>query len=225
MNEKPRIKDNANVIGTNVARLRKAAGLSQQQLATKVGAKSQNTIAAIETGLTVKSKLLPDIAVALGVGMVELDPAFGRHETTTIPAAQLLGQRNLEVFGSIRVGPDDVVVKTNEPINVVLRPQPLEHVRGGYGLLIVVDSMVPIVRPGDTVLVNPHLPPRLDDICLFIYVVNDNNVRTTFMLKEFRGQNADFWQVKQYFPKERNFSLSKRDWPKCHVIVGVFRGR
>lgn len=223
MNEKSRIKDNVNVIGANVARLRKAAGLSQQQLATKVGAKSQNTIAAIETGLTVKSKLLPDIAAALGVGMVELDSTFARHETTIIPGAQLLGERNLEVFGSILVGPDDVVVKTNEPISVVLRPQPLEHVRGGYGLLVVVDSMMPIVRAGDIVLVNPHLPPRLDDICLFIHTIND--IRTLLTLKEFRGQNTDSWQVKQYYPKERIFSLSKRDWPKCHVIVGIFRGR
>lgn len=217
-------KNNAAIIGANVARLRKAAGLTQQQLAEKIDVKSQNTIAAIETGSTIKSKHLMDIAAALQVRISDLDPSFKLHETVTVPATKLLGDRNLDVFGTVRVGRDDIVVKTNEPIDVVLRPAPLEHVRGAYGLVVVVDSMVPIVRSGDTVLINPHLPPRLNDLCLFINIVNDRKVHTTLVLKEFRGENADAWQVRHYFPKEKTLWLPKRDWPKCHRVVAVYKG-
>src|SRR6266481_1184588 len=60
----------------NLIRLRTARGLSQQELAKMIGVR-QNTIAAIETGATTRTKYLADIARALGVSVDELDPPPG----------------------------------------------------------------------------------------------------------------------------------------------------
>src|SRR5579871_4581977 len=62
----------------NLLRLRKAAKLSQRELADKAGV-SQQLISQIETdGAIGRTKFLPELASALGVEIAELDPAFAQ---------------------------------------------------------------------------------------------------------------------------------------------------
>jgi hypothetical protein len=82
--------------------------------------------------------------------------------------------------------------------------------------------MVPALRPGDTVLIHPHLPPKVEDICLFISQKNGEFVAT---IKEYVGQTKDHWKVKRYKPEEKEFLLRKSEWQTCHVSVGRYSRR
>ena len=107
----------------NVARYRKERGLSQEQLARRIGVR-QNTIAAIEAGTTKKSKYLPDIARVLQVDLADLDAAEGAHRTATIPGADLVGARDLPLYATVEAG-EGAVVMSSDPVDEIRRPAPL----------------------------------------------------------------------------------------------------
>lgn len=208
------------IIGANVARYRKEAGISGAELAQAIGVKSQNTIAAIETGQTQQSKHLAKIAQVLKVRMADLDPTFQGEETVIIPRSTG-NEELLNVFASVEGGAG-ALVWSSEPYKQVPMPIPLIGVRGGYGVLVVGESMVPLIRPGYTVWVDPHKPARSDDLCLFLHEA-EGEFRAT--IKQYCGQTPEGWLVKRYQPKERRFTLSKLEWPRCHVVVGADYGR
>jgi transcriptional regulator with XRE-family HTH domain len=207
-------------IAGNVARYRKERGLSQEQLARRVGVR-QNTIAAIESGLTKKSKYLPDIARVLEVPLFDLDAGEGAHRTPTIPGADLVRARDLPLYATVEAG-EGAVVMSSDPVDEVRRPAPLATVKGAYGVIVSGESMVPALRPGDTALIHPHLPPKVEDICLFISEKNGEFVAT---IKEYVGQTKDHWRVKRYKPEEKEFTLRKSEWQTCHVSVGRYSRR
>src|SRR5262245_20181542 len=207
-------------IARNVARYRKERGLSQEELARRVGVR-QNTIAAIESGLTKKSKYLPDIARVLEVPLFDLDAGEGAHRTPTIPGADLVGARDLPLYATVEAG-EGAVVMSSDPVDEVRRPAPLATVKGAYGVIVSGESMVPALRPGDIALIHPHLPPKVEDICLFISEKNGEFVAT---IKEYVGQTRDHWKVKRYKPEEMEFTLRKSEWQTCHVSVGRYSRR
>jgi transcriptional regulator with XRE-family HTH domain len=204
----------------NVARFRKERGLSQEQLARRIGVR-QNTIAAIESGTTKKSKYLPDIARVLQVDLADLDAAEGAPRTPTIRGADLVGARDLPLYATVEAG-EGAVVMSSDPVDEIRRPAPLATVKGAYGVIVSGESMVPALRPGDIVLIHPHLPPKIEDICLFIGQKNGEFVAT---IKEYVGQTKDHWKVKRYKPEEKEFLLRKSDWQTCHVSVGRYSRR
>ena len=207
-------------VATNVRKFRNRKGLSQEELAKTIGVR-QNTIVAIESGATRKSKYLPDIANALGVELTELDPELGPNENLIIAGKELIGDLDLPVYASTDAG-DGIVFMSSEPVQTVRRPDPLATVKGGFGVIVAGESMSPIIRQGDIALIHPHLPAKIDDICLFSSNENGDFKAT---IKEFIGQTAETWKVKKYHPKEAEFTLKKRDWPKCQVVVGWYRRR
>lgn len=207
-------------LAQNVIKFRKRRRLSQAALAKLIGAR-QNTIAAIESGITKRTKLLPELAQALGVSLPELDPSLEKVENVMVPGNQLVGANDLPVFASVDAG-DGVVFVSERPVQTVKRPEPLSSVTNGYGVIVSGESMIPLVRPGDTVLIHPHIPPRPEDLCLFI---GDNHGEFRATLKEFRGQTKDLWRIKRYHPREEEFTLKKSDFPRCEVVVGKYNRR
>lgn len=212
--------EQAKIIGQNVAQAREKAGFSQAELAEKIGARSQNTIASIEGGKTRKSKFMPDIARVLKVRLVDLDP-FVPEEVTQIVKAQELpaGEPVFPIYGLVEGG-EGAIVLTNEPIEMIRSPSALAHVRDAYGVIVAGDSMIPAARPGDVVYINPHIPPRPSDLCLFIHNTH-GEFRAT--LKEYCGQTATVWEVRRYQPTQKRIALSKKEWPRCDVVVMVDR--
>ena len=204
----------------NVARYRKERGLSQEQLARRIGVR-QNTIAAIELGTTKKSKYLPDIARVLEISLTDLDAGDGSRRTPTIPGTDLVGARDLPLYATVEAG-EGAVVMSSDPVDEIRRPAPLATVKGAYGVIVSGESMVPALRPGDIVLIHPHLPPKVEDICLFISERNGEFVAT---IKEYVGQTKDHWKVKRYKPEEKEFTLRKSEWQTCHVSVGRYSRR
>ena len=79
-------------------------------------------------------------------------------------------------------GDGTLTITDTDPIDWVLPPTHLQHVRDGYGVIIAGDSMVPIYRPGDIALVNPRLPPKLEDVVI-LYTPD----KTSATIKEYRG--------------------------------------
>lgn len=209
-----------NSLKDNLVRLRTERRLSQQELAVKVGVR-QNTIAAIEAGETKKTRYLPEIARALKVSIHDLDPSLGAEGSFIIDEPDLIGARDLDLYASVDAGEGAVVV-SNEPVDKIGRPAPLANVRDAYGVIVAGESMVPAFRPGDMALVHPHMPPRIEDVCIF-RVEKDGEFHAT--IKEYCGQTNDLWKVKRYQPEEKEFTLKKRDWPVCHVVIGKYTRR
>jgi phage repressor protein C with HTH and peptisase S24 domain len=199
---------------------REARGLSQAELAARVGT-SQQTIDKIERGEVVHSRYLSRIREQLAI---EENPTH--HVPEAIPAAvPLVGVRDLPVFGSVEGGGGAVIV-SSEPVDFVRRPAPLAQVKDGYAILVSGESMVPAFEPGDTVLVHPHLPPVRDcDVVLYGRDRDDNEVVT---IKRLVRSSTKEWYLRQWNPPaggKPEFTLPRKDWPKCHRIVGKYSRR
>lgn len=211
------------VIGQNVARLRKARGLSPAQLAAKIGVRLFS-VQQIENGKTQKSKYLPDIARVLDVPLSDIDPAQAQNgrqsaKEYVLPHSEVAGPRDLPVYGTTEAG-GGILVMSSAPIDRAERPPSLLHVQDAYGVLVKGDSMGSVVRAGQVVVVNPHAHPRREDICVFR---SEQHGEFKSTIKEFIAETTDGWRVKRYKPKEREFMLKKSDWPECHVVVTIHR--
>jgi phage repressor protein C with HTH and peptisase S24 domain len=142
-----------------------------------------------------------------------------QHQPPEItPGSQLVGEVDLPVFGTAQAGSGALIV-TDQPVDWVVRPAPLLRVKDGYGMIVNGDSMDPALRTGSTVLIHPHLPPRIGDFCLFRNHADDGT--THVLIKEFRGETDQVWKVRQYNPP-KDFSLKKADWQIRHRVVGNY---
>jgi len=204
----------------NLLRLRTAKGWSQEELARKVGVR-QNTIAAIETGATSKTKYLADLARALGVTVDELDPPAGGGPAPVMQPPPRYGPRDFPVYSSAEGGPGEVI-RSTEPIDWVPRPAPVTHTPDAYCMLISGDSMAPEFRPGDSAIVNPRLPIVAQEVYVF-YRDLDGEARAT--IKQLRRATADSWLVTQHNPpagQKPDFTLPRREWQWAHRVVGKY---
>ena len=132
------------------------------------------------------------------------------------------GAYDLPVFGTAQGGAGGSLLMSNEAVDWVIRPAPLLRVRDGYGMIVTGDSMSPKHENGSTALVNPHLPPRNGDTCVFRCHRDDGSVLA--IIKELRRFTDETWFVRQYHPK-KDFSLRRSEWQVCHVTVGSYFGR
>jgi len=84
------------------------------------------------------------------------------------------------------------------------------------------DPMSPEHKSGSTALVNPHLPPRTGDTCVF-WRLDEDGTRLA-CIKELRRFTDTTWFVKQHNPK-KEFTLKRTEWQLCHVTVGNYSRR
>ncbi|WP_061023942.1 S24 family peptidase [Bradyrhizobium sp. CCH5-F6] len=137
------------------------------------------------------------------------------------PAADLFGAADLPVFGTAEGGKGALIV-TDQAVDWVVRPEPLLRVRDGYGIIITGDSMSPAHESGSTALVNPHLPPRAGDTCVFRAHGDDGTVH--MCIKKLVRITEDAWHVMQHNP-QKSFKLKRSEWQECHVTVGNYSRR
>jgi phage repressor protein C with HTH and peptisase S24 domain len=143
------------------------------------------------------------------------------NSTKSLPPEELFGSTDLPVFGTAQGGKGALIV-TDRAVDWVVRPAPLLRVKDGYGMIISGESMSPKVDHGSTVLVNPHLPWRKGDVCVFRR--HDEDGSDYAVVKELVRFTDDTWHVKQYNP-EKTFTLSRKEWQDCHVTVGSYYAR
>ena len=66
------------------------------------------------------------------------------------------------------------------------------------------------------------MPPKAEDLCLF---VSDREGEFKATIKEYRGQTETAWKVRRYHPAVRDYTLKKKDFGKCQVVVGIYKRR
>jgi phage repressor protein C with HTH and peptisase S24 domain len=129
------------------------------------------------------------------------------------------GNLDLPVFGTAQGGFGGALIMSKEAVDWVIRPAPLLRVRDGYGMIVTGDTMSPKIENGSTALVNPHLPPRNGDTCVFRRHMDDGSVHA--IIKLLRRYNDDTWFVHQLEPA-KDLSLKRSEWQVCHVVVGSY---
>jgi transcriptional regulator with XRE-family HTH domain len=204
--------------GERIRQAREAKGWSQADLAQAVGI-SQAAIQKIESGETLRTRFIQDIERALDIAN---EAATG----AVIPARQLVGERDLPIFGATEGGPGQLILDAS-PIDYMKRPAALEGIKDAYGIYVTGDSMVPEFEPADTALVNPRLPPIPGTTCIF-YKRPPFSGEALAMIKRLVRSSSDRWRVRQWNPPDgadAEFDLSKREWSICHRTVGKYSRR
>lgn len=207
-------------LAQNVIRLRKQRGLSPKRLAQKAGM-ALFAIQQIEAGETLRPRKLPELAKALETTVSELDPNYSSTVERLEPviAEPAIIRRDLPVYATTDGG-DGTLVMSSDPVRTIDRPASLEGISDAYAVIIRGDSMGQIAPSGATVCVDPHIPARKGDLCIFRSQKNGDFIS---VIKELISETADNWRVKRYWPEEKEFILKKRDWQECHVVVTVHR--
>ena len=118
----------------------------------------------------------------------------------------------------------DMIVAA-QPIQHTARPAPLAHVKGAYGVYVTGTSMEPEFRPGDILLVNPHLPVNPNEPYIF-YAEHPVSARAT--IKWLRRVTDDRFLVTQHNPPPgvaKDLSLARKDWQWAHRVIGKYSRR
>jgi transcriptional regulator with XRE-family HTH domain len=222
-------------LGSRIRFARRAKKLTQQDLADALEINRVNVSTWESDQTKPETSRIPILADLLGVTEGWLLRRSGDDPTPAtktakiitptldiVPGSQLLGTGMMPVFAAAQGGDGHVIV-TFDAVDHVKRPAELENVRGGYGLLIVSDSMVPAFRPGDMALVNPHLPPARDkNVILYHTPPHGGDVEA--IVKQLNGWNDREWHLQQWNPI-LEFSEFRQEWPICHRVVGRYDAR
>jgi phage repressor protein C with HTH and peptisase S24 domain len=124
------------------------------------------------------------------------------------------------LYGTTSAGKGALLLD-NEPFEQIQRSQSLVNVKDPYAVVVDGDSMVPALRHGYVVHINPHLKARPDDICIF---QSERDGTRLACIKALRKQTETHWHVTQYNPpadEKADFTLKKSEWPLAHVVVYI----
>ncbi|WP_366555438.1 XRE family transcriptional regulator [Aquibaculum sediminis] len=208
-------------LAQTLRRWRRSAGLSQPQLAARLGV-SQQAVQQLEAGSIRNPRYLLRLAEVMGADPKAL--AEGRYQPAATEAAEplaggaLLNARDLPVFASAQAGPDGMVV-TFDPIEWIQRPAPLATVRDAFAMYVVNDSMEPRYRQGDLLLIHPQRPVRPGRDVLVIVAAEDGEHRA--WVKELVSLDAGRLRLRQLNPAQE-FEIARSQVNDLHLVVGVY---
>jgi transcriptional regulator with XRE-family HTH domain len=140
-------------LGQRVKERRLALGLSQPQLAKRVGGITYQAIQQLEQGGGTKH--LVGIARAMGTTAEWLQDGDGPAPPRSIPRQ---ASEPIKVLGMAECGPDGWSLWNGEVIDVADRPASLSGVRNAYAVYVVGTSMEPRYHPGEVVHIHPDKP-------------------------------------------------------------------
>ena len=143
----------ARTLGQRVKERRLALGLSQPQLAKRVGGITYQAIQQLERGGGTKH--LVGIARALGTTAEWLQDGDGPATSKRTAGWSL---EPIQVLGMAECGPDGWSLWNGEVIDVVDRPASLGGVPNAYAVYVVGTSMEPRYHPGEVVHIHPDKP-------------------------------------------------------------------
>jgi hypothetical protein len=136
-----------------------------------------------------------------------------------VPGERILGRRDLPIYASAQGGGDGMTV-TPEPIDWVIRPEAVLHVKGAFGVYCVGDSMEPRINQGELVVVHPTAPPAKGDDVL-LTATRALGGETLAMVKRLVRVEADHWLLRQFNPT-REFRLARKDWQAAFKVVAIY---
>lgn len=192
--------------GSRLRRLRKAKGLTQAQLASKVGL-GQSAIGNIEAGTRGYGASVATIADALGVSAGYLLLTDATDERFALPdgAIQVAAKpRRVWVVGkgagglAERVWDDgDYPVGATEDFGEITSPDPqafLVRVEGA--------SMWPKYEPGNFALVEPNTPPEVEDVVLVRLTTGETMIKRLLSQRNGYVFGSFNEQVRLEYPPE-----------------------
>lgn len=205
-------------IATRLKRLREARGLSQGELARRVGFKSQSGIGNIESGTRGYGAKIIDIARELGTtpeylrieGAETGDRPFDANVTGVEP-----GKRAYPVISAIQAGKVREIADPYAPgdgFDVEYGDD--NWSKWTFALQIEGESMLPEFRPGDRVLVDPSLSPRPGDFV----VARNHKEEATFKKYRVRGQDERGNAIFDLVPLNEDFETLRSDEHGLRVI-------
>lgn len=179
-------------VGAEIRRRRKALKWTLEELANRVDSDTGN-LSRVETGKQGASEeVLRKIAHALGCTVADL---FAGTEAAANVAPAPLGTRRIPLVSYVQAGH---MTEAVDP----------------YALKIKGDSMLPEFREGDTVIIDPVIPPLPGD-----YVVAKNGENeATFKKYRPRGVNELGHQVFELVPLNEDYPSMRSDITPIRII-------
>jgi len=141
-----------------------------------------------------------------------ITPQIFKPEPISLSGAAL----DVPVWASAEAGADGAMVLTDRPIDYIRRSERMVGVTNPFSFFVRGHSMEDVIAHGDMVVVNPNLPARPGNDCVFVSDDGDGNMLA--LVKRLVRSTADAWIVKQYCPKKQ-YSLPKKKWAKAFVIT------
>jgi phage repressor protein C with HTH and peptisase S24 domain len=213
---------------------RERAGLSMQALAERAGT-SAPQINKLEKG---DRKLTVDWMIRLGRALgvdpkdlMVIEPqdsapfeagGSGPRKHFDLPAslnaaALEFGQPDLPILGRAQGGSSGVLMIPTEQraVDWTYRPPHLRGVSDAFAVFAYDDSMHPMYKNGQTLWVHPHLPVKPGDGVLIIKRSDEA------LIKELVRRTATEVALRQYRPREEEFTLAQDDIRVIYRVVGA----
>ena len=205
----------AKSLADRVKERRRALGLSQPQLAKKVGGITYQAIQQLEAGGG--SRHLVSIARALGVTAEWLQDGTGPAPSR--PAAARGGTADkLKVLGMAECGADGWSLWNGDVIDLIDRPAGLVGVPNAYAVYVVGASMEPRYHPGEVVHVHPGRPV---DVGAYVLVQRRGKTGEAplAVIKRLTKRTASKITLEQFNPP-KIFDIKTGDIVSIHRVVG-----
>ncbi len=227
--------------------LRKKFDGNQSELARHVGTSQQN-IFNFFTGVVKRPSYLGRVLHALDITAKEYEDASNRTFDTDVPPQynlmpELVSKRRpksdisflqadmlapptqpgkprmIPVLGEAVGGVDGKYIFNGSILDYVSCPPSLDNVREAYAVFVDGESMSPRYRPGETVWVHPHKPPRRgDDVIVQIHPDDEDGSPPYGYIKEFVGWQGSKLVLRQHNPNQQ-IEFDKVEVVSVHPIV------
>jgi len=219
--------------GAAFRKMREAKGITQGELAKAVGT-SQQTIDRIERGEVVFSRFGHAIAARLGFKDANASVEKLEREIRTLRETEMrnaidaggLVQPSQEVEGSLlpvhALLPGEEGYRiSDDPVDYILRTFPVHMAPAAYGVIVPDSSMVPVFRPGDIVLVNPHLPPvEPADVVLW----RKSEGSREGIIRTLEAVSPREWMTRAW-DASRTEALRRSEWKAEVIVARIARAR
>ena len=209
------MKTAAKTVGDRVKERRAALGLSQPQLAKRVGGITYQAIQQLEQGGGTKH--LVSIARALGVTAEWLQDGHGPAPARPASARSAAPER-LKVLGMAQCGPDGWSLWNGDVIDMIERPASLNGVASAYAVYVVGASMEPRYHPGEVVHIHPGRPV---DVGAYVLVQRraKNGEPPLAVIKRLAKRTGAKITLEQFNPAKL-FDIKTADIVSIHRVVG-----
>jgi len=209
------MKTATKTIGDRVKERRTALGLSQPQLAKRVGGISYQAIQQLERGGT--SRHLVSIARALGVTAEWLQDGHGPAPAKIVSNRAAAPER-LKVLGMAQCGPDGWSLWNGDVIDMIERPSSLNGVPNAYAVYVVGASMEPRYHPGEVVHIHPGRPV---DVGAYVLVQRRGKAGEAplAVIKRLVKRTGAKITLEQFNPA-KVFDIKTADIVSMHRVVG-----
>ncbi|WP_454813817.1 XRE family transcriptional regulator [Labrys neptuniae] len=166
-------------------------------------------------------------AIAATAGEGRRPPLPPRQVLPAPNASQIIpiagdGRGALPILGLARGGIEGRFLFNGQVVDYRPMPSELANVPDAYGVYVDGESMKPRWKPGELLLIHPHLPPRREDDVLVQVFPDDEHAPPEGYVKEFRAWTPKKLILWQWNPPEE-FEIDRPLVKSVHVIVGSRR--